>query len=281
MSNDLTLLRQKAAQARLTVLNMVYNAKDGHIPSALSMIEILTVLYYKILRINPQNPRDINRDRFVLSKGHGCASLYAILADLGFFSSDEIDRFSSFDGILGGHPEMQKVPGVEVSTGSLGQGISVALGMAMSAKMLNKDFKVYCVVGDGECNEGSVWEAAQVAAHQKLDNFIVIVDLNKHQSSGKTVDVVNSQNMADKWHSFGWETVEIDGHSFIDIMGSVSLAPFKRGKPSAIIAHTIKGKGISFMEDQKKWHTMIPNQEEYQLAIGEISANLSSDDSDI
>ena len=269
--NDLSDLKRKALEARIAVLEMVYGASEGHIPSALSLVEILTVLYYKVLNINPEDPKNPDRDRFILSKGHGCCALYAILADLGFFPKDELDKFLTFEGILGGHPEMQKVPGIEVSTGSLGQGLSMAIGMAISAKLLSKQHKIYCVIGDGECNEGSIWEAAQAAPHFKLDNLVVIVDQNLHQSSGRVWDVIDPLDLAKKWESFGWSVINVGGHDMTHIYGVLQFIPLVVNRPTAVIARTIKGKGISFMEDQIKWHTSVPSREEYEVAMKELN----------
>lgn len=259
-----------AVQIRKSVVELITKSKDGHIPSAQSMVEILLVLYHNILNIDPKNPTDENRDRFILSKGHGCASLYSILANLGFFPKDELEKYATINGILGGHPEMQKVPGIEVSTGSLGHGFPMGVGMAMSAKLNNQKHKVYCVVGDGECNEGTIWEAANISAHFKLDNLVVIVDHNKQQASGDVFEIMNPHLLSEKWKSFGWETIELDGHNIESLHKAFTSLPFKSGKPSAIIANTIKGKGISFMENERRWHTAIPNEEEFKLAMAEL-----------
>ncbi len=251
---------------------MVVKAGEGHIPSAYSTIELLAVLYSKILSIDPKNPRDPGRDRFILSKGHGCAALYSILAEKGFFSKDELSKYCRPGGILGGHPEMQKIPGVEVSTGSLGHGFPIGIGMALAAKLDDKSYRTFCIVGDGECNEGSIWEGAMSGAHFNLDNITVIVDNNGQQASGDVLEVMNPLDLVEKWRAFGWETVEIDGHSIKEIDRVLSSVPLAKDKPTAVIAHTVKGKGVSFMENQRKWHTMVPNQEEFLLAMKELSS---------
>ena len=263
-------LQIKGISIRRDVIKLVTKSRDGHIPSAQSMVEILAVLYYQILNIDPQNPDEPNRDRFVLSKGHGCASLYSILADLGFFSMDELEKYATMNGILGGHPEMQKVPGIEVSTGSLGHGFPMAVGMAISAKLKNQKHKVYSIVGDGECNEGTIWEASNIAAHFKLDNLVVIVDHNKQQASGDVFEIMNPHILAEKWRSFGWETVEVDGHDIEKLNTLLKSIPLDQNKPTAIIANTIKGKGVSFMENERRWHTAIPNEEEFRAAMEEL-----------
>lgn len=263
-------IQKKAINVRRDVIDLVTRSRDGHIPSAQSMVEILCVLYYQVLNIDPENPNKPDRDRFILSKGHGCASLYAILADLGFFPQDELKKYATIDGILGGHPEMQKIPGVEVSTGSLGHGFPMGVGMAISGKLKKQKHKIYCVLGDGECNEGTIWEAANIAAHFKLDNLVAIVDHNKHQASGDVFEIMNPHRLAEKWRSFGWETIEIDGHDIEKLYKVFSSILSKTGKPSAIIANTIKGKGVSFMENDRKWHTTIPNEDEYKAAMSEL-----------
>lgn len=271
LKHSLTDLKNKSINVREDVLDMVTAAKDGHIPSALSMVEILITLYYAVMSYDSRNPKWPNRDRFVLSKGHGCASLYSILADVGFFSKEELKKFSAYGGILGGHPDKDKVPGIELSTGSLGHGLPMAVGFALSAKFKKQLHHTYVVVGDGECNEGTIWEAAAMAAHQQLDNLTVIVDFNKQQSSGSVYDVINPLDMVAKWRAFGWEVAETDGHDFNALFGALALVPKKPNKPTAIIAHTIKGKGISFMENEKKWHTMIPSEAEFVAAKAEMS----------
>jgi len=262
-----------AITLRKHVIDMTVAANCGHIPAALSIVEILIILYNKILNISSENVDDQERDRFVLSKGHGCASLYAILCEKGFFPKSELEIIKTPGGILGGHPEMQKVPGIELSTGSLGHGLPMAIGMAISAKLNKKNYKIICLVGDGESNEGSIWESASIAPHQQLDNLTVIVDFNKFQSTGSVKEILDPQQFHHKWKAFGWNVKEIDGHNFDEINEALSSIPFENGKPSAIIANTIKGKGISFMENQTKWTTGVPNKEEYQAAMLELEIN--------
>jgi len=225
----------------------------GHIGASLSIVEILRVLYDDILKYDPKNPQWPERDRCVLSKGHGCIALYVLLAEKGFIPESELWKFCKVDGILGGHPE-HKVPGIEVSTGSLGHGLSLCIGMALNARYEKAEYKIFVIVGDGECNEGSVWEAALCAGKHKLNNLTVIVDYNKHQSYGSTAEVLDLEPFADKWRAFGFATREVDGHD-VDVLKSTLLElPFETGKPNAIICHTVKGKGISFAENNMKWH---------------------------
>ena len=234
---------------------MLLTAGRGHIASAFSLVEILNVLYEKVLTFDSKNPLWDNRDRFILSKGHGCLSLYSVLARKGFFDKKELDQFCKEDGILGGHPEASKVPGIEASTGALGHGMSIGLGMALAARIDKKDYKVYVVVGDGECNEGSIWECALSASQNQVDNFIVMIDYNKYQSYGPVSEVVSLEPFADKWKSFGFDTFEADldhPENFENIL--LNQIDYKNKKPKAIICHTIKGKGVSFCENNLNWH---------------------------
>lgn len=226
----------------------------GHVGSAFSLIEILRVLYDDILRVDPQRPKWEARDRFILSKGHGCLALYAILADKGFFPAEELDRFCRFDGILGGHPEASKVPGVEASTGALGHGLSIGLGQAIAARLRGRDSRIFVVMGDGEINEGSVWEAALCAGKHRLTNLTAIVDYNKLQSYGPTSYVQNLEPLADKWRSFGFAVREVNGHDPDALRQVFSSTPFEGNRPSALICHTVKGRGISFAEGVPAWH---------------------------
>jgi transketolase len=270
--SELIKLRQKAAFLRRKILDMVTQANSGHLGSAFSMVELLVVLYNKILNIDPENPDWEERDRFILSKGHGCVALYAVLAEKGFFSADILDSFCQQGSILGGHPEMQKVPGIEASTGSLGHGLSMAAGISLAAKADKAGYRTYCLLGDGECNEGSVWEAALFAAHHKLENLVVIVDYNKLQSSGPVDEILALDSLAAKWEAFGWEVIEMDGHNITRIFQTLQKMPLKQGKPCAIIADTVKGKGVSFMENVVRWHTMLPNEQELEQARKELEA---------
>jgi transketolase len=268
--SELIKLRQKAKFLRGKMLDMVTQADSGHLASAFSMVELLVVLYGKVLNVDPEKPDWENRDRFILSKGHGCVALYAVLAEKGFFSVDILDSFCREGSILGGHPEMQKVPGIEASTGSLGHGLSIAAGISLAGKVDKAGYHIYCLMGDGECNEGSVWEAALFAAHHELENLIVIVDYNKLQASGPVDEILALHSLAAKWEAFGWEVAEIDGHDIIQILQTLKKIPFKKGRPSAIIAHTVKGKGVSFMENIARWHTMLPDEQELKRAKEEL-----------
>lgn len=267
---EIKKLKKLAIQVRRDVLKMIYGSKDGHIGAALSTVEVLVVLYSKILKIDKRDLSSKERDRFILSKGHGCASLYSVLARLGFFPMDELEKFCTRSGILGGHPDHKKVPGVEVSTGSLGHGFPMGVGFAMAAKLEKSRRKIFCVVGDGECNEGSTWEAVAIASHQKLDNLVVILDNNGMQSSGRAVAVQDPHDLKLKWSSFGWETLDVDGHDINKIFSALTRCPLSKDKPTVLIAHTVKGKGIPFMENDDKWHTGIPTEEEYLKAMKEI-----------
>lgn len=226
----------------------------GHIGSTLSLIEILRVLYDDILKFDAKNPLWKERDRCILSKGHGCLALYAILADKGFFPMEELDKFCRPSGILGGHPEYGKVPGVEASTGALGHGLSIGIGMALAARIRKKSHKIFVVMGDGEINEGSVWEAAMCAGKHKLDNLIAIVDYNKVQSAGPTREIQDLEPLLDKWRAFNFATTEVDGHDVEALKALFKKMPLAAGKPTAIICHTVKGKGLSFAENDAKWH---------------------------
>lgn len=263
-------LKLKANKIRRLSLEMIVKAKASHISPSLSMVELILVLYEKFLKHEPQNPEDPKRDRFLLSKGHGCASLYVLLAQRGFFPLDELDRYEQPGSILGGHPEMQKVPGIEISAGSLGHGLSIGVGMALSAKKDNQPHRIYCLVGDGECNEGTVWEAASCAAHFGLDNLTVIVDKNQMQISGFTKDVLHPQDFAGKWRAFGFGVREVDGHNLEEVFTAYASLPYESGRPSVIIGNTTKGKGISFMENVSMWHSALPSPEELATARADL-----------
>ncbi len=245
---------QIAKEIRKKVLRMSFRSKTAHIGSSLSEVDILTVLYFKILSIDPQNPEKDNRDRFVLSKGHGAAGLYAALAQRGFFGQGLLNTYCQDGSDLPGHSTKKCVPGVEVSTGSLGHGLPMACGMALVGKRDSKDYRVFVLMSDGEMEEGTTWEAALFASHHKLDNLVVLVDYNKLQALGRTNEVLNLEPLKDKWESFGWKVKEINGHNFQEIENALSELPFEQTKPSLVIAHTIKGKGVSFMEDKLEWH---------------------------
>lgn len=266
-------LEKKAKKIRINIIKQVYNAKSGHPGGSLSSADILTVLYFDEMNINPNEPRCKTRDRFVLSKGHSAPVLYATLAEKGFFEEEKLYNLRKIDSILQGHPDMNKVPGVDMTTGSLGQGLSVANGMAISAKLDNLDYRVYCLLGDGEIEEGQIWEAAMTSSHYKLDNLCVIVDNNNLQIDGTIDKVMNSYPIDDKFKSFGFNVLNIDGNNIEEILQAFETARNTKGKPTVIIAKTIKGKGVSYMENQVGWHGKAPNQEEYEKAIKELENN--------
>jgi len=246
-------LDRRSRDLRARIVQVLRHGGRGHLGTSLSLVEILRVLYDSVLRYDPADPRWPGRDRFILSKGHGCITQYVLLQEKGFFPGDELSKFCKFDGILGGHPD-PKVPGVEVSTGSLGHGLPIAVGMAICAKRDASSTRVFTVLGDGECNEGSVWEAAMSAAKHRLDNLVVMVDYNKQQSYASTREVLDLEPFADKWRAFGFATEEVDGHDVAALERLLAKVPFEAGRPSAIICHTVKGKGVAFAENNLKWH---------------------------
>ncbi len=247
-------LDERSLALRRLVVRGLDGGKRGHLGSAFSLIETLRVLYDDILRYDPATPRWADRDRCILSKGHGCLALYAILADKGFFPTDELDRFCQFDGMLGGHPERAKVPGVEASTGALGHGLSIGIGQALAMRLQKRDSRVFVIMGDGEINEGSVWEAALSAGKHKLSNLVAMVDYNKLQSYDRTSVVQDLEPLADKWRAFGFAVHEVDGHDVLQLRRILSAVPFQRDQPSAIICHTVKGRGIAVAEGNPDWH---------------------------
>ncbi len=247
-------LDERSLALRRLVVRGLDGGKRGHLGSAFSLIETLRVLYDDILRYDPTTPRWADRDRCILSKGHGCLALYAILADKGFFPTDELDRFCQFDGMLGGHPERAKVPGVEASTGALGHGLSIGIGQALAMRLQKRDSRVFVIMGDGEINEGSVWEAALSAGKHKLSNLVAMVDYNKLQSYDRTSVVQDLEPLADKWRAFGFAVHEVDGHDVSQLRRILSAVPFQRDQPSAIICHTVKGRGIAVAEGNPDWH---------------------------
>lgn len=263
-------LKEKALNIRRNIIEMVYMASSGHPGGALSIADILTVLYFLEMNISPLTPKDENRDRFILSKGHASPALYATLAERGFFSKEELRGFRNIDSILQGHPDMKSIPGVDMSTGSLGQGLSVANGMALAGKLDKKDYRVYCLLGDGEIEEGQIWEAAMSSGHYKLDNLCVIVDNNNLQIDGVISEVMNSYPIDKKFKDFGFEVIKINGNDFKSIINGFEEAKRIKGKPTAIIAKTIKGKGVSYMENVAGWHGKAPNEEEYVQAMQEL-----------
>lgn len=269
-------LRLNACKIRKGVIEGTFNAKSGHPGGSLSIADILSYLYFKEMNIDPADQKAENRDRLVLSKGHAAPALYAALANRGYFPVEDLKTLRKSDSYLQGHPNMNHVPGVDMSTGSLGQGISAAAGMALAAKLKGDAFRVYTILGDGEIEEGQVWEAAMFAAAKKLDTLTVIVDNNNLQIDG-TVDEVNSPYpIPEKFAAFGFNVIEIDGHNFDEIENAVNSAKAVRGKPTAVIMKTVKGKGVSFMENQVSWHGSAPNAEQYAQAMAELDAQLAA-----
>jgi len=269
---EIQRLRQVARRIRCHIVRTISHAGVGHPGGSLSEADILTALYFHVMRIDPQRPDWPDRDRFVLSKGHGAAGLYATLAERGFFPPEELATFGRIDSRLQVHPDMHLLPGVEVSSGALGQGISVALGMAMAARLDGRSLRVYCLIGDGESQEGQVWEAAEAAAHHKVDNLTVILDYNGVQLMGPVQEIMGVAPVADKWRAFNWHVIEIDGHDMRQIIGALESAQQVKGRPTIVIAHTIKGKGVSFMEGKSAWHGKAPNEQELALALAELQA---------
>ncbi len=264
-------LMKKATDVRIGIIEGVHAAKSGHPGGSLSIAEILTYLYFEYMNIDPENPKDENRDRFVLSKGHAAPALYSVLANRGYFDVSELKTLRHIGSFLQGHPDMKHIPGVDMSSGSLGQGISAACGMALSAKHFKNNFKVFTILGDGELEEGQVWEAAMFAGNKGLDNLTAFIDLNNLQIDG-TIDEVNSAKPVDKkFEAFNWHTITIDGHDFEQIEAALKEAETVN-KPVAIIANTVKGKGVSFMENQVSWHGSAPNDEQYEIAMNELKA---------
>ncbi len=264
-------LQGYANKIRKDVIEAVYNAKSGHPGGSLSIAEILAVLYFNQMNIDEKNPKARGRDRLVLSKGHTSPALYSALALRGFFEEDKIKSFRNIESILQGHPDMLKVPGVDCSTGSLGQGLSIANGMAIASKLDSEGVRVYCICGDGEIEEGQIWEAAMTSAHYKLDNLCLIIDNNNLQIDGKVTEVMNVYPIDEKFKSFGFETINVDGHNITELIQAFEQAKKIKGKPTAIIANTIKGKGVSFMENQAEWHGKAPNEEQYKKAMEELN----------
>ena len=268
---DIKKLEETAKSIRRDVIEEIYSAQSGHPGGALSIAEILTVLYFNQMNIDPKNPKNENRDRLVLSKGHTCAALYAALAERGYFSKDELKNFRKEGCILQGHPDMKHIPGVDMTSGSLGQGLSAANGMALASKMDSKGYRVYCIVGDGEIQEGQIWEAAMSASHYKLDNLCLIVDNNNLQIDGTIEEVMNVYPLREKFESFGFEVLEVDGNNIDSLISAFQKAKTIKGKPTAIIAKTVKGKGVSFMENEVGWHGKAPNEEQYEIAKKDLA----------
>jgi transketolase len=268
--NKVHHLEEVAKRIRCHVVRTISKAGVGHPGGSLSEADILTALYFHVMCVDPQLPDWEDRDRFVLSKGHGAAGLYATLAERGYFSPDLLETFGRIDSCLQVHPDMHMVPGIEISTGALGQGLSVALGIALAARMDGRTFRVYCLIGDGESQEGQIWEAAETAAHYKTDNLTVILDYNRVQLMGPLSEVMEIAPLADKWRSFNWAVMEINGHDMQQIIEALEAAKEVRGKPCILIAHTVKGKGVSYMEGQSAWHGKPPNEAQLAQALAEL-----------
>lgn len=267
-------LFRKSVETRKRVLKLIHHAKTGHTGGALSSTDIMVSLYYKIMNIDPVNPQMEDRDRFILSKGHSVEPLWTILADLGFYPEDDLWTFSSFGSKLIGHPN-NKMPGVEMNTGSLGHGLSVGSGLALAAKKMNKSYRTFVLMGDGEQAEGSVWEAAMFAAHYKLDNLVAIIDRNRLQISGSTEDVMALDPLDEKWEAFGWEVVQVDGNNLDQLVSALDSSQVVTGKPKLILANTTKGKGVSFIENQADWHHHVPSDDQLAQALEELDQQLT------
>ena len=268
-------LKIKACKARMGIIEGVFNAKSGHPGGSLSCVDIVTYLYNNHMNVDPANPKDENRDRFVLSKGHAAPALYSVLANRGYFPVEALKTLRKSDSMLQGHPSMKYTPGVDMCTGSLGQGISTACGMALGAKLSGKSFRVFTILGDGEIQEGQVWEAAMYASAKGLDNLVAVVDNNNLQIDGSVSEVNSPYPIPEKFKAFGWNVIEIDAHSFDEIDAAFNAAAEFKGKPTAIIANSVKGMGVSFMENQCSWHGTAPNAEQYEQAMTELKAALA------
>jgi transketolase len=262
-----------AAKIRRHALRMANRGGSGHLASSLSMADLLAVLYGQIMSINPEEPLWQDRDRFILSKGHAGASVYAVLAECGFFPVEKLDTHCQNGSDLSGHVSHRGVPGIEISSGSLGHGLPIGAGMAYGAKLDQGSYRIFVLMSDGECDEGSNWEAILFAAHHSLDNLVAIIDYNKIQALGRVEDTIRLEPFAEKWRSFGWQVREIDGHNHSEIMAVFKSLPLKKGFPSCVIAHTTKGKGVSFMENTVEWHYRTPRGEEYENALHELGGS--------
>lgn len=274
-SAEIIKLKKLACKARSGAIIGTYNAKSGHPGGSLSAADIFTYLYFKEMNVDSGNPKNPDRDRFVLSKGHACPSLYAVLAMKGFFPFEQLESLRHVGAMLQGHPDMKGTPGIDMSSGSLGQGVSAACGMAAAGKLDGKSYRVYTVLGDGECEEGQVWESAMFASHYKLDNLCYIIDYNGLQIDGNVEDVAGLNKLKEKFEAFGFGTAEINGHDFNELEAAFNQARSCKDKPFAIIAKTVKGKGVSFMENQAGWHGVAPNDEQYKQAMAELDAQMS------
>ena len=266
---DVERLEEQAVQLRRDIVEMIHAAKAGHPGGSLSAVDMITALYFHVMRIDPQNPRWEDRDRFVLSKGHACPALYAALARRGFFDPKHLTTLRQYHSILQGHPDMNKTPGIDISSGSLGNGLAIGVGMAMSGRLHHQDYMTYVMLGDGEVQEGMVWEAAMAAHHHDLGNLVAIVDCNGVQINGWVNEIMTVEPLADKWRAFGWNVVEVNGHNMKDLLTVLHTAKTMR-HPTVILMRTVKGRGVSFMEDDCKWHGNSPSDEELVQAILEI-----------
>lgn len=275
MGRDIQKLKETAAVIRQDIISMLTESASGHPGGSLSATDIVTALYFSEMKVDPNNPKWEDRDRFVLSKGHGAPVLYAALAERGFFEKKHLLTLRKLGSMLQGHPNMNDTPGVDMSTGSLGQGLSAANGMALAGKLDKKDYRVYAVTGDGELEEGQIWEAAMTSAHYKLDNLTVFVDNNHLQIDGKVSDVMNPEPIADKFKAFGWNVVEINGHDFEEIFKAIDNAKSTKGMPTVIVSNTVKGKGVSFMENQAGWHGTAPSKEQCDQALKELGGAIN------
>lgn len=267
---DVSWLARKANELRILALEMAIRAGGGHLGGAFSVIDVITALYFRVLNHQPENPSWPERDRLLFSKGHSCLALYTALAETGYFEKERLGKFCVDDGLLAGHPERELVPGAEITAGSLGHGLSIAVGMALAARIDKKNHKVYAVLSDGECNEGSTWEAIMSGAQLGLDNLTLIIDNNKFISLGPLAGIMNIEPLGDRLRDFGWGVEEIDGHDMNQIVSALEKVPFEPGKPSVIVANTVKGKGVSFMENVAMWHYRGPNPEEAKAALQEL-----------
>ena len=275
MMNNYQELEKTAISMRKNIVEMLHGSQSGHPGGSLSACDIVATLFFKEMKIDPENPNWEDRDRFVLSKGHAAPVLYAALAEKGYFPKEELSKLRKVDSMLQGHPDMKDTPGVDMTTGSLGQGLSAASGMALSAKMFDKDYRVFTLLGDGEVQEGIIWEAAMFAAHYKLDNLIAFLDHNGLQIDGENEEIMSIEPIDSKFEAFGWHVIKIDGHKIDEIVKALDEAREVKDKPIMIIAKTIKGKGVSFMEDQVGWHGKAPSDEELEQALEEIGGGLN------
>ncbi len=273
MITDTASLAECGKQIRQDVLAMVHRANSSHVGTAFSITDLLSVLFFKVLNLDPLCPGLKERDRFILSKGHGAAALYATLAERGFFPKEWLNTFCMDGGRLHGHADIHDAPGVDASTGSLGHGLSVGAGMALAGRHDGLGYRVFVLLSDGECDEGSVWEAALFAGHHQLENLVAIIDYNRLQGLGRVEDVIRLEPLREKWEAFGWATREIDGHDYAEIEEELSQVPFTPNRPNLVIAHTVKGKGVSFMEDKVAWHYKSPNDEQLRQALYEVGGD--------